>query len=63
MAASLPPIFAQNLVEYGMLSSVAEALHNGFYSVRDWAYQSPAQAWTLVAVIAVAALVIGRRPK
>lgn len=59
----LRPIFAQNLLEYGMLGSLVESLHVAFYHVRDWVYQSPGEAWLVVVVLAVLFLLVGRRSR
>jgi hypothetical protein len=59
----LPPAFAQNLLEYGVLGSLVDGLHSAFFAVRNWMSQSPGQMWMVIACIGIAALLIGRRPR
>jgi hypothetical protein len=53
-------MFAQSLVEYGVLASVVASLQGAVYSVRDWVDRSPGEACALVGVLVIAALLLAR---
>jgi hypothetical protein len=53
-------MFAQSLVEYGLLASVATAVQGAVYAVRDWVDRSPEEAWTLAGVLAIVTILWAR---
>jgi len=53
-------MFAQSLVEYGLLASVVAGLQGAVYSVRDWMDRSPGEAWTIAGVLAIAMILWAR---
>jgi hypothetical protein len=53
-------MFAQSLVEYGLLASVVTAAQGAVYAVRDWVARSPEEAWALAGVLALATILWAR---
>ena len=53
-------MFAQSLVEYGLLASVVAALQGAVYAARDWAVRSPETAWAVAGVLAIATILWAR---
>jgi hypothetical protein len=49
-------MFAQSLLEYGVLASFVTAVEGAWESARDWVDRSPEQAWALLAALIVLAI-------
>jgi hypothetical protein len=59
-ALELLLVFAQSILEYGLLAAVVTAVQSAITSVRDWAVQSPEQVWILAGVVAILVILWGR---
>jgi hypothetical protein len=53
-------MFAQSLLEYGVLATFVSAIEGALDSVRDWVDRSPEQAWALVGVLAILIIIWSR---
>jgi hypothetical protein len=53
-------MFAQSLVEYGLLASVVAAVQSAAYAVRDWVDRSPEEVWALAGVLVIATILWAR---
>jgi len=53
-------MFAQSLVEYGLLASAVAALEGAVYAVRDWVDRSPGETWAIVGVLVIASILWAR---
>jgi hypothetical protein len=53
-------MFAQSLVEYGLLASAVTALQGAAYAVRDWVDRSPGETWAIVGVLVIASILWAR---
>ena len=53
-------MFAQSLLEYGVLASFVTAVEGAWESARDWVDRSPEQAWALLAALLVLIIVWSR---
>lgn len=56
-------MFAQSLVEYGLLASVVTGLEGAVYAARDWVDRSPGEACAIVGVLAIATILWARSPR